>query len=158
MIHDQTKKIVWDGNEHEHLEKTTDWYWGLGIVIVTGIVIAIISKNYLFAILLLMGGIMLGAYANDKNEPVHVEISDHGVKLNNNFYTYDTIISFWIYENHKGHNCLAIVTGRKIMPQRIITFPETISAIEIRGQLIKFIKEKEVKPNTLDIIADSFGL
>lgn len=158
MIHDQTKQFVWDGTEHEHLEKTTDWYWGLGIVIVTGIVIAIISKNYLLAVLLLVGGIMLGVYANDRPEPVHVEISERGIKLNRDLYIYETIASFWMYKDHKGRDQLVVVTGRKIMPQRIISLPETIPAVEIRKYLIEFIEEKETKPSIIDTLAESFGL
>ncbi len=158
MIHDHTKQFVWDGMEHEHVEKSTDWYWGLGIVIVTGIVIAIVSKNYLLAVLLLLGGIMLGVYANDKPEPVHVEISERGIKLNRDLYIYETIASFWMYRDHKDRNQLVVVTGRKIMPQRIISIPETISPVEVRKYLLEFIEEKETKQNMIDMLAESFGL
>ena len=158
MIHDQTKKYAWQGMEHEHMEKTTDWYWGLGIVVITGVIIAIISKNYLLAVLLVMGGIMLGFYANDKPEPVTVELSERGVKLNKDLYIYETIQSFWMYQDHKKRDQLLIVTGRKILPQRIITLPENIPATEIRNYLLQFIEEKESKPTMIDILAESFGL
>lgn len=158
MIHDQTKQYSWEGVEHEHMEKTTDWYWGLGIVIVTGIIIAIISGNYLLAVLLLLGGIMLGIYANDKPHPVTVEISERGIKLNKDLYLYETMESFWMYQDHKQRNQIIIVTGRKVLPQRIISLPETIPATEIRNYLLKFITEKESKPNMIDVMAESFGL
>jgi hypothetical protein len=158
MIHDQTKQFTWDGVEHEHLEKNTDWYWGLAIVIVTGMIIAIISKNYLLAVLLLMGGVMLGLYANDRPEPVHVEVSERGIKLNDDLYIYETMQSFWMYRDHKNRDQIVLVTGRKIMPQRIISLPESIPALEIRRYLMEHLEEKESKPTMIDIIADSFGL
>lgn len=144
--------------EHEHLEKTTDWYWGLGIVIVTGIVIAIISKNYLFAVLLAVGGVMLGIYANDRPDPVHVEISEHGIKLNKELYLFETMQSFWMYRDHKDQDQLLVVTGSKILPQRIISLPSDVSPTEIRAFLLNYIPEKEAKPIMLDMLAGSFGL
>jgi hypothetical protein len=158
MIHDQTKQYSWEGSEHEHLEKTTDWYWGLGIVIVTGVVIALLSSNYLLAILLILGGIMLGFYANDRPHPVHVELSARGIKLNKDLYTYETITSFWMYNDHKQRDQIIIMTGRKILPQRIISLPNDIPAVDIRNYLLQFIDEKESKPHGIDIVAESFGL
>lgn len=158
MIHDQTKKFTWEGTEHEHLEKTTDWYWGLAIVIITGVIIAIISKNYLLAILLVLGGTMLGMYANDKPAPVIVEISERGIKLNKDLYIYETIESFWMFKDHRDNNQIMIVTGRKVLPQRIISLPDTVPVIEIRNFLLEKIEEKETKPTLIDTLAQSFGL
>lgn len=158
MIHDQTKKYSWEGAEHEHLEKTTDWYWGLGIVVVTGAIIAIVSTNYLLAVLLVLGGSMLGFYANDRPHPVQVELSERGIKLNKDLYTYETIQSFWMYRDHKERDQLLVVTGRKILPHRIVTLPEDVPATEIRSYLMRFVDEKESKPHLLDLLAESFGL
>jgi hypothetical protein len=50
------------------------------------------------------------------------------------------------------------VTGRKILPQRIISLPETISATEIRTYLLERLEEKESKQAMIDTLAKSFGL
>lgn len=158
MIHDQTKRYIWEGAEHEHVEKTTDWYWGLAIIIITGVVVALISKNYLFAVLLVLGGTMLGMYANDKPKPVAVEISERGIKLDRDLYIFETIESFWMYKDQRDTNQLLIVTGRKILPQRIISIPESIPVLELRNYLAQRIEEKESKPTLLNTLAQSFGL
>lgn len=158
MIHDQTKEYEWDAVEFDHQEKSVDWYWGLGIVVVTGIIISIITANYLLAVLLLMGGILLGFYANDKPHPVHVELSERGIKMNDDLYTYDTISSFWMYVDHKDRNRLILVTGRPVMPQRIVMLPDDISAKDLREYLLEFIEEKETKPSAIQMLAESFGL
>jgi hypothetical protein len=105
-----------------------------------------------------MGGVMLGMYANDKPEPVTVEISERGIKLNNDLYIHETIQSFWMYQDHHKQNQLLIVTGRKILPQRIISIPETISPTELRNYLMEHLEEKESKPTMVDVLAESFGL
>jgi hypothetical protein len=158
MIHQQTKRYEWDGTEHEHVEKSVDWYWGLGIVMVTGIIIAIISKNYLLAVLLFIGGILLGYYANDKPEAVHIEISERGIKLDETFYTYETMRSFWMYQDHKKKNQLMLITGRSVLPERILLIPDDINVLELHAFLLERLTEKETKPSSINVIAESLGL
>ena len=158
MIHDATKQYEWDAMEYEHQEKSTDWYWALGIIVIIGAVLCIISHNYLFAVLLIFGGIMIGYYGNDRPKPVHVELSERGMKLDENLYTYETMGNFWMYTDHKDRNRLTVITGRKVLPQTTLTLPENIPAVEIRSYLSEFLEEKEIKPSVLDLLAESVGL
>ncbi len=157
-MHDTTKKYEWDAIEFEHMEKPVDWYWGLGIITITGCILAIVAKNYLLAILLGLGGFMLGYYGNDKPRDAHVELSERGIRINEDFYRHETIKSFWMYLDHKKRERIIFITGRRVMPERIITLPDTISPNEMRNYLLEYIEEKETKPSTIDIIAESFGL
>jgi hypothetical protein len=158
MIHAQTKKYEWDALEYDHVEKTTDWYWALGIIVVVGIILCIISKNYLLAILLFLGGIMLGYYGNEKPKRAHVELSDRGMKIDNDLYLYETMGNFWMYTDPKGRNCLTVITGRKVMPRTTVTIPDSVSGAEIRAYLMRFLEEKELKPSIIELIAESVGL
>ncbi len=158
MIHAQTKKYEWDALEYDHQEKSTDWYWALGIIIVVGVVLCIISHNYLLAVLLAVGGSMIGYYANDKPKPVHVELSDRGIRLDQDLYTYDSMGNFWMHTDHKNRNRLTIITGRKVMPQTTVTLPDSVSATELRAYLMRFLEEKEIKPSIIELIAESVGL
>lgn len=157
MIHDQTKHYEWDAVEFAHREKSTDWYWGLGIAVVTGCVLTIIAHNYLLAVLLFIGGLLLGFYANDRPRQVHIELSERGVKIDKSLYTYETLKSFWIYQDQQKQNKLIIVTGRPVMPQRIVTLPIETSPLEIRNYLLKGLEEKESKPSIIDILAEAIG-
>lgn len=158
QMHEETRKYEWDAVEFEHMEKPVDWYWGLGIITVTGCVLSIISGNSLLAILLGIGGLMLGFYGNDKPRAAHVELSERGVRINEDFYRHETISSFWMYVDHKKRERIMFVTGRRIMPERIVTLPDTLSANQIRNFLLEHIEEKETKPSTIDIVAESLGL
>lgn len=158
MIHEQTKQYEWDAIEHEHSKKSVDWFWALGIIILTGIILSVISKNYLLAILLGLGGVLIGWRANDDDDLVHVEISERGIKLNKDLYTHDTIKSFWMYVDHHDRNRLVIVTSRAVMPQRILTLPESIKATDLREFLVDYIEERETRPSAIDLLAEAVGL
>lgn len=158
MIHDQTKKYEWDATETSYREKSVDWYWGLGIIIVTGIIICILTKNYLLSVILLLGGFLVGYHANDKPGSVHVSISEHGIKINKDLYMYENIVSFWMYTDQFGKNRLILKTNRNMAPQHILRFSDDLPANEIRAYLKRYIEEKEEKPSIIHIIADGFGL
>jgi len=158
LIHEQTKRFEWDATEVDHREKTTDWYWGLAIVVIVGAALCIVSKNYLLALLIVLGGVMIAYYGNDKPMPVHVELSERGIKLNENLYTHETIKSFWMFVDHKKRNRLSIMTGRAVLPERIVTLPDTIPATTIRDYLLKFSEEKETNPSLIAILAETVGL
>ncbi len=158
MIHEATKKYEWDALEYDHLEKTTDWYWALGIIVVVGTILCIIAHNYLLALVLVMGGGMIGYYANEKPRPIHVELSERGMKLDQNLYTYDTMGNFWMHTDHKNRKRLTVITGRKILPQTSLTLPDTIPPVELREYLSQYLEEKEIKPSLMDILAESVGL
>lgn len=157
MIHDQTKKYSWDATETEHPQKSVDWYWGLGIVIVTGIILSIVGKNYLLAVLLGLGGVLLGYSANDKPHPVSVEVSGRGIKINKDLYIYENIVSFWMYTDAQNKNQLLLVTRRAWMPKHIISLPDSFSAEELRQYLLDYVEEKETKPSTIDAFIEVIG-
>ncbi len=158
MIHEATKKFTWDAIEVEHAPKSVDWYWALGIAIAAGVILSIIAHNYLLAVLLLLGGVMIGWHAGDVPEPVRVEVSERGVKLGRDLYPHELIKSFWMYTDAKGRNRLLLITGRAVMPERVLSIAPDINAIELREYLMKFIKEVESYPSAITSLAESLGL
>lgn len=158
IIHEKTKIFEWSATEVEHREKTNDWYWGLGVAVIAGCVLSLLASNYLLAVLLAVGGIMLGIYGNDKPRPVHIEISERGVVLNGNLYLFKSMKSFWIFRDRRGRDRLVLVTGRQVLPTHILTFGEGIDPITVRLFLLKHLEEKETKESIVDLIAEMIGM
>jgi hypothetical protein len=46
------EKLSWSALEYEEKIRSSDWFWALGIIVVTSSVAAIIFGNYFFATLL----------------------------------------------------------------------------------------------------------
>ena len=158
IIHEKTKLFEWDATEVEHREKGNDWYWGLGVATVAGVVLCVIFANYLLAILLAVGGIMLGLYGNDRPHRVHIEISERGVALNGSLYLFSTMKSFWLFRDRRGRDRLMLVTGRPILPMHILTFGEGIDPVTVRLFLAKHLAEKETKESIVDLLAEMIGM
>lgn len=157
MIHEETTEFSWDTLEYEHREKSTDWYWALGILIVIGAVIAFITKNFLFGVLLLIGGFLIGLFAGKKNQPISIEISLRGILINNDLIGFNKVSSFWIYRNPFGVRKLILKTSRNFAPIISIPIPDDIRATELREFLLGIVPEIEMQESIIDLIMERIG-
>ena len=157
MLHEETIEFSWNTYEYEHREKSSDWYWALGILVVIGAAIAFISKNLLFGFLILMGGLMLGLFAGKKNDPLEIEVSQRGVGINGETIDFSSIASFWMYRTPHGVRKLILKTNRNLIPVVVIPLPEEMKATDLRDFLMKYIPEQELRESFIDLLLERIG-
>lgn len=90
------QKIEWQTPDHIHTEKNPDWYWIVGIVTLSIVIITIILDNLIFAILILISAIALSLEASRHAQIINISIDNVGVKIGETFYPYENLESFWI--------------------------------------------------------------
>jgi len=56
---ERTQAITWEAPEHHHIEKSSDWFWALGIIAVAGAATAIFLGNVLFGIVIVLGAAVM---------------------------------------------------------------------------------------------------
>ena len=137
------EKLTWTAPEYEEKERSTDWFWALGVIVVTSSITSIIFGNYFFAILLSLSGLLLGFFAIKKPEEVSYELNMKGLKIRNQLYPYENMKSFWVQTENKP--LLFLKSERAFMP--VISIPiEDDIAYNIRSiMLSKNIIEEEMK-------------
>ena len=155
------EKISWTALEYEEKEKSSDWFWALGIIVVTSSVASIIFGDYFFAVLLILSGVMLGFFAIKKPDVISYELNNKGLKIGNRLYPYENIKSFWVQADlsHETNTrpLLFIHSERAFMP--IITIPiEEEYAEEIYLTLLsRNIAEEEMKEHPSERIMEILG-
>lgn len=157
MLHEETIEFSWNTYEYEHREKSADWYWALGILVVVGATIAFISKNLLFGFLILMGGFMLGLFAGKKNDPLEIEISQRGVRINGETIDFNSITGFWMYRTPHGIRKLILKTSRNLIPVVVLPLPDEMKATDLRDFLMKYIPEQEMREGFVDLLLERIG-
>ena len=157
MLHKETIAFSWETSEYEFKEKRKDWYWIVGTVALALIVLAVILQNYLFAFLIAIGAFLMIHLAAKEPLSLPVEISEHGIKVYNEVYTYDTIFNFWITYNKKNEPLLLLLTDRRVSPVISLTINADIDSMELREYLLNFIEEQEMKQSLTDRIIDIIG-
>ena len=73
--------LQWSVVEYEEKERSADWFWALGIIIVAGSIAAIIFGDFFFAILLVVGGACLAMFAVRKPETITYELAAYLCRL-----------------------------------------------------------------------------
>src|SRR3989338_11185216 len=139
------ERLEWTALEYEEKERSQDWFWALGIIVVTSSVAAIIFGSYFFAALLVMSGLLLGFFAVKKPDTIHYELNNQGLKTRTRLYPYENIKSFWVQTGAKP--ILFIKSERLFMP--VMNIPiEDASAEKIRSiMLTQNVMEEEMKEN-----------
>lgn len=94
-------KIVfeWVVREYEKYDRDRRWYIASGILGVALLAYAVLSGNYLFALIIALAGIIL--FVEDMQEPLSVSfaITETGIILGKKFYRYGELKDFWIIYN-----------------------------------------------------------
>ncbi len=122
MAEPSEPRIIWHIEEYQHREKGADWFWALGIIALLGAVIAIIYGDILFAVVIVLGGLMLGYYAMRQPDIIEIAISDEGIMVRGFFYEFGKLKSFNVDEHELG-SYLLIETKRNLEPVTSIPLP-----------------------------------
>ncbi len=152
MEHDA---LTWEAPEYYHHHKGSDWYWILGIITVSIVVICILFNNILFALFILLAAITAGAYASREPDIVTFEINQKGVVTPHLFYPYSGIDSFWV-EDYPHHSQLLLKSKKTLMP--LIAIPLTgLETEPIRQFLAEHIPEVEHHESFVHTLFENWG-
>lgn len=134
--------FIWETEEYYFQEKTSDWYWAVGIIGISVSILAIIFSNALFALLILLGTFSLALFGSKKPNVVKFEVSKKGLMIGNTLYPFGTLDSFWVEDNrHVGTPSKLIVKSRKIFVPIIAIPLDEINPEEIRDFLMDHLLE-----------------
>ena len=152
---DPLEKLEWSAPEYKEKERTRDWFWALGVIIVTASLTSVIFGNYFFAVLVILGGVLLGFFAIRKPEIISYEINNRGLKIKTRLYPYENIQSFWVALEKTP--MLFIKSERMFMP--IISMPiDGATANDIRAiMLAQNIPEEEMREHVSEKIMEVLG-
>ncbi|HJN62981.1 MAG TPA: hypothetical protein QGH03_01995 [Candidatus Paceibacterota bacterium] len=149
-------EIHWEEYEYDFSEKSTDWFWALGIVAISIAVTAVILNNFLFAILILVGAFALAIYAVREPNLVIYEVNQRGVVVEDKLYLYNSLDSFWIdYTDEKPK--LLISSKKMLMPHIVIPIGDDVDTNHLRDYLLDYVDEEEQGGSLSTIIMKYLG-
>ena len=149
--------LRWSAYEHEHIERSGDWFWALGIVGVSAALTSILFSNVLFAILIIVAAFTVGIIARTPPELIEFELSDRGIRVGGALHRYDEIISFWVEDEHDREPLLLVDTTKFMSPNLIIPI-EDIDPAMVREFLQQRAEERPMKEPVSHKILEFFGI
>ena len=150
------KKLEWQALEYEHRPKSVDWFWILGALCILGALLAMYFSNFLFGVVILIGGLVVGLHANIPPKLHSYSIQEDGIAKDLILYPFTNIQHFWISKDSFG-NVLLLDVNRAVFP--IVTIPlGTIDTDWVRQAMrAKRIKEIELEIPLAERLMDIFG-
>ncbi|MDB5259714.1 MAG: protein of unknown function with transrane region [Candidatus Taylorbacteria bacterium] len=133
--------ISWHALEHHHTEKTSDWYWSVGIIAATAAALAFIFGNVIFGILIIVGTTALLLASSKHPRLMYCEINDRGVVMGDILYPFLTLESFWI-DPHQ-HPSKILIKSQKVFMPYITVHIDDVDPEEVREVLLNYIAETQ---------------
>jgi hypothetical protein len=96
-----TGKVVfsWLFKEYEQYVRSKRWYLVALVVCVALVVYALFSANYLFALVIILFGIVMYLHEMQPPMDVYFGITETGVILGKKFYKFSELEGFWVIYN-----------------------------------------------------------
>ncbi len=148
----------WQAPEYEYFQKHPKWYWVMGGILFAIIIYALITNAILMAITFILIGMLGYVYAEREPRIIQVEINPDGIRVDNYFYDYDDIRSFWFfYEVEENFKILSLHSKKTFLPHIHIPIGDA-NPIKIRETLLNYLPEIKQELTILDRLERIIGL
>ena len=144
--------MEWSAPEFFYFEKTEIWFVVSGLIVLALFVLALWTRNILFALMIILGYFSITAYAIKKPKDVAVNIGPQGIKIDNTLYLFDNLKSFWIFYEPPELKEIGLLSKKTIMPHIKIPIGEQ-NPVEVKKVLIKYLPEKKQDESLIDNLA-----
>lgn len=124
MVEEQISSVTWEGYEHTHGEKSSDWYWILGIGTLTVGVASIVLGNTLFGVLVFVAGFVVAIVSAKPAKKINYAITTRGIRIDDIIYPYSSLETYFLDENNHDNPQLLLKSERLFMPLIVIPIPE----------------------------------
>ena len=148
--------VTWEAPEHHHIEKGSDWFWALGIIALCGAIAAFFFGNFLFAILILVGGGAMALATAKRPSVIPFAVSSRGIRVGEKLYPYSTLEAYFIDEENPNGPQLLLRSKHLYMPLIIMPIPEEY-VHEIEDLLLTRLPEEELEEPLATKILEVLG-
>jgi len=96
-IKEQGKVLIeWPFPEYEIMQRGKAWYLVASVAVVLLLLYALVTVNFLFAVIIIMSAIILLLKEKFNPEEINFAITENGIAVDGRFYNYDLFHSFYI--------------------------------------------------------------
>ena len=147
----------WQASEFESFEREKRWYLWVALILLAIIGYATYTNSPIMAITFILIGVVGYIYLNKEPRILDFQITAKGMVAGKDFYDFESMDSFWIFENSTQFDILSLHIKNRLTPFIHIPFFEENSA-KIRSLLLEYIPEEKQEPTLADSLEKFFHL
>jgi hypothetical protein len=153
------ERIEWEAPEYEFREHHPNWFWGVGIGIGVLVLLAILFKNFLLAIFLIISGFALMMYAVRQPQIIKYALTSRGLERAGKLFLYAELKSFWVNTAEEAPPAGQIIfeSQKLLMPHIIAPLAENTESTLVREFLKPQLKEEFHADSVADMLGDYLG-
>lgn len=102
MEKENQNNLKWQVPEYPQYERGRFWYVGAAIIGVALLIYAVVTGNFLFALIVVFGVVISVASSWHPPKIVELRLYEEGVKLNDMYYPWEKFQSYWVVKNDEG--------------------------------------------------------
>ncbi len=141
--------LIWHSPEHHFDQKTVDWYWYFGIIVVAIAFLSFYFGDMLFGIFIILAGAILGILSYKDTKVVPISISKRGIVFGTYLYPWTAYESFWIEDEHIHGARMLLRPRSQFMPISVIPINEEVDLNEVREAMLIFIEEEHMQESPI---------
>jgi len=149
----------WQGKNFGPEVRSSDWYWALGIIAVAGVVAGILFSNIILSLVIAAAAVTLALQAMKRPRIHRFAVTDLGLTIDDNLYSYDSMLHFSILEyiDPATPPALSIKTNHLLAPHLLIpiTGPDPDDVYEYISQ---HLEEGNHHQSVMDRFIEIVGL
>ena len=132
--------FVWEAPSRERRNRGPRWYIITSIIAVVLVIYAVVTSNFLFALLILLGAILLVATGNQEPERILIQVGKNGVVVDGRLYEYPAIQQFAIVYQ-PPYTKILYIEPKSVFQPRVRIYLEEENPVEIRNHLKQYVQE-----------------
>ncbi|OGD49850.1 hypothetical protein A2608_03365 [Candidatus Azambacteria bacterium RIFOXYD1_FULL_44_10] len=151
------KRLEWQAEETLSAPRSPEISLALTIIALGLLFFGIITKNYLFVVIIVLVGFILYMQRQKGIQSLFFAVEKDGVEINGKPYRYDSFQSFWIFgKEHEHGQELALRSERRFSPLFLIPIPHSIDANRLRELMLEHLPEKVEKESLVDLLRKAY--
>ncbi|MEI6659798.1 MAG: hypothetical protein WCK91_00010 [bacterium] len=148
-------RIDWRAPEYAHSNRGIDFFWTIGIVAVLGAILALWSRDFIFAIFILISGFCLIIFTIRKPHEIEFSIESGGISMGRDKYSWKNIKGFDL-KTGAPYMKLLIETDKRFLPVYTIPLPVDMSD-EVRSSIIRVVPNIELEESQSMLFMERLG-
>lgn len=132
--------LAWETVDRPRYERGRLWYAVMGLAGLALLLYAVITANFLFALIIIMFALVLYVSSLGEPRPVNMSITEDGVEIGQMFYPFREIDRFWFYYEPPEVKSLYLEFKNLIQPRLTVHLMDQ-NPNAVRGILSQFLKE-----------------
>lgn len=154
-----TPLFAWEGREYRFEDKSSDWYWALGIIATAGIIASILFGNVILALVIAAAAVAIALTAAKGPQVHRFAIYERGIAIDNAFYPYENMLHFSVleYVDETLPPSLSIKTKSFLSPHLLIPIVNH-DPLEIYNYISHHLPEGSHEDSAMDRIVSLFRI